>query len=37
MHTTLNEVLVQLKLESSNYNPNMSNVLQELQTKGLKY
>ena len=35
MHTTLNEILVQLKLESYNYSPNTTEVLLELQTKGL--
>jgi len=35
MHTTLNEVIVQLKLENSNYNPNMNVVISALKTKGL--
>jgi hypothetical protein len=37
MYTPLNEVLVQLKLESSNYHPNIEDVLQQMQTKGQNF
>ncbi len=37
MYTPLNEALVQLKLNNSNYRPSITDVLAELQTKGLNY
>ena len=33
MYTTLNEALVKLKLNNSNYRPNIIDVLAELQSK----
>ena len=36
MYTSLNEALVQLKLNNSDYRPNIEDVLVELQTKNLQ-
>ncbi len=35
MYTPLNQALVQLKLNNTNYRPSINDVLAELQAKGL--